>query len=162
MSTTTLTPGTTSARDLLTPETFQSVAATVAGANPEIGPVMAERLVEEAIKFVAAAATRSEGGLRPSRVVDEGWHALILHTGVYARLCAQLGRFVHHLPETPATKRHDEARVDRTLAAIRAAGYEPDEYLWTLTAQEAVLVSADCMHSECTEGGSGCVAPSAS
>ncbi|MCB5167980.1 hypothetical protein LG634_24525 [Streptomyces bambusae] len=161
MTTTTLAPATRDARSLLTPAAFQGVTATVSIANPDVGLVMAERIVEEALKFVAAAARGWDGPLRPSRVVDEGWHALILHTVVYERLCANLGQFVHHVPEPPATKVHNEDTVDRVLAAIRAAGFEPDTYLWTRDAQQAVLVSADCMHSECNDdnGGGACTAP---
>ncbi|MCB5167685.1 hypothetical protein LG634_22995 [Streptomyces bambusae] len=157
--TTAATPATKDARKLLSTDAFESVTVTVARANPDMLWGTAVRIAEEALKFVAAAATQSNGGLRPSRLVDEGWHALILHTSVYAQLCARLGRFVHHLPETPATKRHDPMKVDCTLAAIRAAGYEPNAYLWTLEAQKDIVVSADCMHTECTEGGSNCAAP---
>ncbi|MFI6050124.1 hypothetical protein ACIBCO_08550 [Streptomyces violascens] len=110
--------------------------------------------------MAAAATNRTPGlALRPSRVVDEGWHALLWDTKTYERLCAFLGRFVHHVPESPATKKHDTATVARTLEAIRAAGYQPDTCLWSLEAQGSVLVSADCMHSECTDGGSNCSGP---
>ncbi|AWZ04545.1 MULTISPECIES: hypothetical protein [unclassified Streptomyces] len=146
---------------LLTATAFATAVRTVEKANPELTDGMADRIVSEAVKFVAAAALNSTPGLalRPSQVVDEGWHALITDTKSYAELCQLLGRFVHHVPETPATKKHDTATVDRTLKAIREAGHEPDEYLWSLEAQSSVLVSADCMHSECTDGGSGCAAP---
>ncbi|MEU6760214.1 hypothetical protein [Streptomyces sp. NPDC046685] len=146
---------------LLPGPAFATAVRTVEKANPQLADGMAERIVSEAVKFVAAAALNNTPGLalRPSRVVDEGWHALITDTKTYAELCRRLGRFVHHVPEAPATKRHDTATVKRTLRAIREAGHEPDEYLWSLEAQSSVLVSADCMHSECTEGGSGCAAP---
>ncbi|MFB0633502.1 hypothetical protein ACEPPI_40295, partial [Streptomyces sp. AB3(2024)] len=82
-----------------------------------------------------------------------------------AQLKRVLGRTCHdsilsndRVPTKPGTV-HDTATVDRTLKAIREAGHEPDEYLWSLEAQSAVLVSADCMHSECTDGGSACAAP---
>lgn len=36
----------------------------------------------------------------PTKLVDEGWHAFILHTKDYADYCTQyLGRFIHHVPE---------------------------------------------------------------
>ncbi|WP_327305326.1 hypothetical protein OG730_18865 [Streptomyces sp. NBC_01298] len=140
---------------------FAIAVRTVERANPHLPEGMAERIVREAVKFVTAAARNRTPGLalRPSRLVDEGWHALLTDTRTYGNLCRLLGRFVHHVPETPATKKHDTATVARTLKAIREAGDEPDEYLWTVEAQSALLVSADCMHSECTDGGSNCAAP---
>ncbi|MGW2583106.1 glycine-rich domain-containing protein [Streptomyces virginiae] len=163
MSQTTTPEAGLSASGLLTATAFATAVRTVEKANPELADGMADRIVSEAVKFVAAAALNRTPGLalRPSRVVDEGWHALITDTKAYAELCRLLGRFVHHVPETPATKKHDTATVARTLKAIREAGYEPDEYLWSPEGQSAVLVSADCMHSECTDGGSACAAPQA-
>jgi len=61
----------------------------------------AGRIVNEALAFVATAARHPHTYISPSRVVDEGWHALILHTAVYAGLCEQLGTFVHHYLSGP-------------------------------------------------------------
>ncbi|RCG19801.1 hypothetical protein DTL70_24140 [Streptomyces diacarni] len=68
--------------------------------------VVAERIVAEALAFVAACTQPTSRGLRPSRTVDEGWHALILHTRGYEGLCGRLGRFIHHVPEPPRPGRH--------------------------------------------------------
>ncbi|MFD7166270.1 glycine-rich domain-containing protein [Streptomyces violascens] len=152
-----------SARQLIGDESFEGAVRLVQRANADISEALAEQIVDEALKFVAAAAGNRTPGLalRPSRIVDEGWHALIQDTRAYQRLTDELGRFVHHVPETPATKQHDEATVIRTLSAIERAGYVPDLHLWAKETQGEVLVSADCMHSECTDGGSGCSAPQA-
>ncbi|MFI6687307.1 hypothetical protein [Streptomyces sp. NPDC050485] len=150
-----------SARHLISDESFEGAVRLVQRANADISQALAERIVDEALKFVAAAAGNKTPGLalRPSRIVDEGWHALIQDTRTYKRLTDELGAFVHHVPETPATKRHDEATVLRTLSAIGRAGYIPDLHLWSKETQGEVLVSADCMHSECTDGGSNCSGP---
>ncbi|MGW2861397.1 hypothetical protein [Streptomyces sp. NPDC001205] len=152
-----------SARQLIADESFERAVRLVQRANADISEALAKRIVDEALKFVAAAAGNRTPGLalRPSRIVDEGWHALIQDTRTYERLTDELGAFVHHVPETPTTKQHDDATAVRTLSAIERAGYIPDLYLWAKETQGEVLVSADCMHSECTEGGSGCSAPQA-
>jgi hypothetical protein len=85
-------------RDLLTADTFAGVAKTVLDNNPGMTAGLAERITAEAIKFVVAGAIHPGVPLAPSRVVDEGWHALILHTRPYARLCTDHGPFVHHSP----------------------------------------------------------------
>ena len=80
--------------DLLTPDAFGGVVATVMDNNPDMDEPTASRVVTEALKFVDAAAKFPTVRITPSQVVDEGWHALILHTHPYARLCDRLGRFV--------------------------------------------------------------------
>ncbi|MFF7610761.1 glycine-rich domain-containing protein [Streptomyces lavendulae] len=126
--------------------------------NEGVEEALAARIVDEALKFVATAATATGRHLRPSKLVDMGWHALILHTEMYRGVCAAAGRFVDHRPEGPETLRRDADTLDRTMDAIREAGYEPDTYLWGPLA-DTEIQAGDCMHTECTEGGSGCAAP---
>ncbi|MFI9645983.1 hypothetical protein ACIHAA_06750 [Streptomyces sp. NPDC052040] len=61
--------------------------------------------------------------MAPSRIVDEGWHALILHTAMYAELCERLGSFVHHYPGYDPTH-YDPPVLDRTREKITALGWE--------------------------------------
>ncbi|AEW93899.1 MULTISPECIES: glycine-rich domain-containing protein [Streptomycetaceae] len=134
-------------RELLPATDRAGVIATVLRANPGMDHGTAERIVDEAIKFVVAATTSPGRGLRPSRIVDEGWHALILHTRVYAALCGRLGGFVHHVPEPPNAARHDPGALARTQDAIRAAGYQPDPALWLPPSDTSIPVAASCEHS---------------
>jgi hypothetical protein len=155
MSTTTLASATRDARSLLTEAEFDAVTRTVLLANPGMETTLARRIVLEALKFVATAATRDSAGpgLAPSRVADEGWHALILHTQTYARLCDRLGgRFVHHVPQAPDPSRAPGI-IDRTTAAIAAAGFTVDAELWKGAEDRTIAVAADCQHSEqsCTD-----------
>ncbi|MFF0216936.1 glycine-rich domain-containing protein [Streptomyces vinaceus] len=147
-----------SARHLLSDEGFARVAHLVMRDNEGVDRALAERIVDEALKFVVAAATTFGRRLRPSKTVDMGWHALILHTEMYRQLCASVDRFVDHRPEGPETLKRDADTLARTMEAIREAGYEPDAYLWGPLA-DAEIHAGDCMHSECTEGGSACAAP---
>ncbi|WP_435969292.1 glycine-rich domain-containing protein [Streptomyces sp. Qhu_M48] len=147
MSTTTI-PKIKNPRDLITPAAFEGVAATVVDNNAGMALTDAERIVEEALKFVATGA-RQPGGMRPSRTVDEGWHALILHTQVYARLCSDLGHFVHHVPERPDPTRHDPTALEGTQARIEQAGYAVDRTLWLGPSNGSVPVAASCEHTSC-------------
>ncbi|MEU3460128.1 hypothetical protein ABZ721_09230 [Streptomyces sp. NPDC006733] len=138
-------------RDLLTADQFASVTSTIKDGNPAMVKPMAERIAEEGLKFVAACAQFPGTALAPSRIVDEGWHALILHTDVYASLCARLGGFVHHYPGWNPTH-YDPPILDRTRALIGECGYTPDAELWGHPT-EGVLVSvaANCQHApDCT------------
>ncbi|MEU8589406.1 hypothetical protein AB0C59_20745 [Streptomyces sp. NPDC048664] len=133
---------------LITDREFLSVRSTVMDANPGMNEVMAGRIVEEGLKFVAACSRNPGVGLAPSRIVDEGWHALLLHTAVYAELCARLGdEFVHHYPGYDPTH-YDPPVLDRTREAITALGWAADEELWVAPADEALVsVAAKCQHA---------------
>lgn len=133
--------------DLLTPAELADVTATVLDNNPGMPEATAGRIVSDALAFVATAAANPGAPIAPSRIVDEGWHALVLHTALYARLCDRLGRFVHHYPERPDATRQGQDVIEQTVAAIRAAGYNPDPALWLLPADGQVPVAAKCGHA---------------
>ncbi|WP_411113426.1 glycine-rich domain-containing protein [Streptomyces sp. 029-5] len=145
-------------RALLTPAAFGGVVATVIDNNPDMKRATAERIVTEALKFVDAAAQFPTAKITPSNVVDEGWHALILHTNLYEKLCHRLGRFVHHWPERPDAERHDEHALTRTATVIEKAGHTVDSELWTGPARALVPVAANCSHTP-VPGGCGPINP---
>ncbi|MFD9333841.1 hypothetical protein ACFWBF_05410 [Streptomyces sp. NPDC060028] len=122
-STMTLAVKPSSVRSLLSDAQFNDVMHTVLDNNPGMEPGLAGNILVDALAFLAAAAVAPGAGLVPSRVVDEGWHALILHTGLYQSLCARLGGFIHHVPERPDPGQRWHGDIERTVAAIEAAGY---------------------------------------
>lgn len=148
-------PEVKSTRMLITPAAFAGVIATVQDNNEGMAADVAERIVDEALKFVVACAAFPGEHLRPSRVVDEGWHALILHTTVYAGLCRSLHRFVHHVPERPDLTRHDPGALKRTMDRIVDAGYEVDLRMWLAPDDRTIPVAAGCEHSEPPPAGCG-------
>ncbi|WP_026421423.1 hypothetical protein [Actinokineospora inagensis] len=116
-------------RDLVDPEMFQRVSARVAAADPQVAE-LAERIVDQALAFLAAAARQPGAGLVPSALVDLGWHQLILDTHLYTELCQRLGgQFLHHVPDdTPPAR---SGAVSRSIEAIAAAGYLIDKQVWS-------------------------------
>ncbi|MFD3754845.1 glycine-rich domain-containing protein [Streptomyces cyaneofuscatus] len=135
------------ARGLIADERFTSCRTTVMDANPDMSQDMAGRIVEEGLKFVAACSRNPGVGLAPSRIVDEGWHAL-LHTAMYAELCEELGgSFVHHFPGYDPTN-YDSDILERTRQAITGLGDVPDAELWGEPSDEALVsVAARCQHA---------------
>ncbi|MGC0331348.1 hypothetical protein RKD23_004338 [Streptomyces sp. SAI-170] len=136
-------------RLLLRDRQFWSVRGTVLDANPDMSEEMAGRIVDESLKFLAACARNPGAGLVPSRIVDEGWHALILHTALYADLCHYLGgRFVHHYPGyDPAG--YEPMILDRTREQILRLGWDADDELWVAPSDESLVsVAAKCQHSD--------------
>jgi hypothetical protein len=132
---------------LLPPEEREAVTATVLDNNPGMNGDTAGRIVDQALAFVATAARNPLAPIAPSRVVDEGWHALILHTSLYTRLCDRLGRFVDHYPERPDPSRHSDGVMARTTALIEAEGFTVDLELWTHPTDTSVPVAAMCQHA---------------
>lgn len=147
-----------SPRALLSDAQFNDVRATVLDNNPGMEPEMASRLVIEALKFVVAASLFPTVRIAPTREVDEGWHALILHTHLYATLCSRVGRTVHHYSERPDQSRHDPDVLTRTVALIEQAGYTPDAELWLGPERSLVSVAANCSHTP-VPGGCGPINP---
>ncbi|WNF00438.1 hypothetical protein PS467_36500 [Streptomyces luomodiensis] len=132
---------------LLVDDERTGVIKTVMDNNPGMAEAMAGRIVDEATKFVIAASCSQGQNLTPSRVVDEGWHALILHTHLYHRLCARRGGYVHHSPGYNP-RNYDESILEHTKTRIGELGFSVDADLWGPPGSDPVVVAAQCQHTE--------------
>jgi hypothetical protein len=136
-------------RNLISGRLFDRLAAriTVEHGFPRI---LAERIMEQALAFLAASATHSGASLVPCELVDIGWHTFILYTRDYAEFCQRMAsRFIHHVPhesDTPGDTIQQAAVRTRTLAAITSAGYVVDVELWASGA-------AKCDPDKCSASG---------
>ncbi|WAU85577.1 hypothetical protein O1Q96_41295 [Streptomyces sp. Qhu-G9] len=123
-------------------ELFESLARFVAvhdGQSPE----RAERIADQAVAFLVAAATATVP-MVPSDDVDLGLHALILHTKEYAELCTQhAGRFLHHNPK-PGGGARDPEKVAASARAMKAAGFVVFDDLWTVDGTNLAQCDSDC------------------
>ncbi|MFI1521042.1 glycine-rich domain-containing protein [Kitasatospora cineracea] len=134
--------------DLLSAAEFERVSDTVRGNNPGMEPMLSRRITAEALAYLTAVAADREAQIAPSPVVDEGWHALVLHTELYARLCDGLGGgFIHHYPQRTEENGYALGTVERTIAAMSALGYEADPELWAGPEDGGVQVAANVWHS---------------
>lgn len=107
----------------------------------------AQRQFEEVRKFLAVCATDREAAYAPSAILDEAWHAFVLHTGDYSGYCDRfLGGFVHHRP----SDRPEVAAYQRTLAVLRATFGDLDTMLWP-HAEAADCDSGSC-ENYCSDG----------
>jgi len=139
-------------RTLISQALFDRLTRRIAGEHPELSHGMPQRILDQALAFLATSATATQP-LGPSDLVDIGWHTFILHTIDYAAFCDQVaGRFIHHVPDdedvqgtTPPTI---PTTLTATVTAIRAAGFLIDADLWPR--------AADC-NSKCTQCHAGCV-----
>jgi hypothetical protein len=116
-------------RSLVTDELFDRLTAQVVKDGGH-DPAMAARVVDQSMAFVATCAVNRSAPLSPSKMVDPGWHAFILHTRDYRAFCRRIaGRFIDHVP-TGDVPGESGAELHRTVAAIRAARYIVDDELW--------------------------------
>ena len=146
---------TTAQPTLYDPETlvpaalFTKLAARVER-DAKVDREHAERIMRQALAFLVACARNPEVPLSPSKAVDHGWHAFILHTREYADFCGRIaGHFIHHAPEDPGGERVDAvARNERTVEVMRRSGLPVDEELWDVG---LAACSANC--EKCCSGG---------
>jgi hypothetical protein len=136
-----------SGRSLVSDDLFERLVRRITvgdGAEP-IERQLAVRIVDQAVAFLGACAEHEGEPLAPSALVDIGWHAFILHTREYTRFCYRVaGRYLHHAPKEPGIERTSNPHEvrNRTLGAMRSAGFVVDEPLWALPA-------------DCNSGGGG-------
>ncbi|NUK24082.1 hypothetical protein HRW08_15585 [Streptomyces lunaelactis] len=108
----------------------------------------AERVMDQALAFIDMAGHRTDVPLSPSRKVDPGWHAFILHSHEYADFChRRFGAFLHHNP-LKGQRLRDGAAIKRTVRAIEEMGYVVDHELWG--------AAAECNAPSCCGDGDGC------
>jgi hypothetical protein len=133
-------------RSLISAELFDRLVNRVV-TSARVDRRFAERIQDQALAFLAACAWHTDITLRPSELVDHGWHAFLLYTREFAQFCDQVaGRFIHHIPDdTPQPASTPSAGAARTIAAIHAAGYLVDPELWP--------ISATCNSDRCSGSG---------
>lgn len=140
-------PPVTAPRDLVSPDLFTRLALRVAeDENADSGTAAA--ITEQALGFLLACALNPDRRLGPSRQVDAGWHAFILHTHEYAEFCERIaGRFIHHAPAAPGDN-EGTGGPGAAVEAMREAGIPVDVALWTC--------GADCNNDKCHQCHAGC------
>ncbi|WP_205521628.1 hypothetical protein [Streptomyces sp. S1D4-23] len=142
--------GTTDPLTLVDPQVAARLTRRVMADHPEISEATAHRIVGQAAAFIAASGQQPGQSLVPSKLVDYGWHAFILHTVDYAAFCQRIvGGFVHHVPtdEDEPLPGGAAATRERTLTAIDTAGYAVDEELWPEASAECTQCHAGCTDS---------------
>ncbi|WP_131746480.1 hypothetical protein [Frankia sp. Cppng1_Ct_nod] len=148
---TTVVAETRTARSTVAPDLFDQLVERIT-ADRRVGKDHAEQVMDQALLFLHACAANPEAALVPSRAIDPGWHAFLLHTRAYAQFCrTYAGGFIHHQPEDPhggpIGLTEQAATHLRTLDAIERTGYVVVPELWTLD-------SAKC--SKCSASGKDC------
>jgi hypothetical protein len=125
--------GTRELESLISSALFDRLVARIvrdAGVDREL----AGRIIRQALAFLVACARNPGTPLAPSRRVDAGWHAFILHTREYADFCERVaGHFIHHAPddETEGDRAGAAARTGETVTVLRRTGLPVDEDLWS-------------------------------
>ena len=86
--------------------------------------------LEEVIKFLIVAASRSEQPATPSARVDLAWHEFILFTRTYQQFCDEnFGKLIHH---EPSDNHQENARqYAATLLSYQSLFGEPPQDFWS-------------------------------
>ncbi|MFE3945851.1 glycine-rich domain-containing protein [Streptomyces sp. NPDC059118] len=132
--------------------------------NPENTRELAEAKFGQAIAYLVTCGNNPDLLMGPSKQVDEAWHSFMLDSIPYHHFTDRhFGRYIHHVPELPGVaagvlpSADDEVKKDgrdgetggplvleRTINAIKAAGFEIDPDLWGMES------AADC--NQCHAG----------
>jgi hypothetical protein len=95
----------------------------------------AEDVFRETLKWLWLCAHSQDRSFQlpiidATRIIDEMWHAFILHTVDYSRFCHRyFGRYIHHAPSTHAEK---AVAVQKAVANPRAARRDRERELTRL------------------------------
>lgn len=137
----------TDARTLISAELRTVLVANMRDKFPQLTEERADRGVGQMLAFVAASA-RTTAPLSPSPLVDDFWHAFLLHTRAYQDFCGDTcSRFVHHQPGFLDRDEHGGGKAlrARTVDAISAAGYLVDLEFWP----ELEIANCSQCHANC-------------
>jgi hypothetical protein len=133
-------------RDLVSPVLFDKLTFRIM-TDHALERDTAERVVAQSLAFLVACALRPNDHLSPSKMVDVGWHAFILHTVDYAEFCDRVaGRFIHHHPTGPG-EADGEQQAATAITVMHAVGLYVDTTIWNTV--------ADCT-SDCHQCHAGC------
>ncbi|MFF2367217.1 glycine-rich domain-containing protein [Streptomyces sp. NPDC058122] len=139
----------TDARSLISTEMRETLVDNMRAKFPQLTEEKADRGVGQMLAFLAAC-DYADRPLSPSPLVDDFWHAFLLHTKAYVEFCEQrFGRFLHHQPGFLDKEEHGGGKALRALTvdSITLAGYEIDMEFWP------ELDIADCSqcHANCSD-----------
>ncbi|MGI5369713.1 glycine-rich domain-containing protein [Streptomyces iakyrus] len=140
---------TTDPRRLLGAEMRETLASNMLDKFPQLTPEKADRGVGQMLAFLAACAY-ADRPLSPSPLVDDFWHAFLLHTQAYREFCeTKFGRFLDHQPGFLDRAEHGGGKAlrARTVDAITLAGYEIDLEFWP----ELDLADCSQCHANCSD-----------
>jgi hypothetical protein len=135
-------------RSLVSDDLFSRLTARIVK-DQKLDRRLAERIMDQALAFLAACALNTDAPLSPGELVDIGWHTFILHTQDYAAFCDDVaGRFIHHVPTDDAdtTAEPPSDMRPRTVDAIQTAGYRVDPELWAPPGADCNGCHTGCHH----------------
>ncbi|MFJ4585340.1 glycine-rich domain-containing protein [Streptomyces echinatus] len=139
----------TDARTLISTELRETLVDNMRAKFQQLTEEKADRGVGQMLAFLAAC-DYSDKPLSPSPLVDDFWHAFLLHTKAYREFCEEkFGRFLDHQPGYLDPEEHGGGKAlrARTVDAITLAGYEIDMEFWP----ELDLAECSQCHANCSD-----------
>ncbi|MGI5143717.1 glycine-rich domain-containing protein [Streptomyces sp. CA-106110] len=137
------------ARTLISDDMRATLVSNMCDKFPQVTEEKADRGVGQMLAFLAAC-DYSDRPLSPSPLVDDFWHAFLLHTKAYREFCeTNFGRFVDHQPGYLDPEEHGGGKAlrARTVDSITLAGYEIDMEFWP----ELDLAHCSQCHANCSD-----------
>lgn len=116
--------------------------------NPDNTRELAEAKFGQAIAYLVTCGENPDLLMGPSKQVDEAWHSFMLDSIPYHHFTDRhFGRYIHHVPALGDGRDPQDGGplvLERTINAIKAAGFGIDPGLWGMGS------AADC--NQCHAG----------
>ncbi|WHT22610.1 hypothetical protein N8J89_16555 [Crossiella sp. CA-258035] len=109
---------------------------------------LSERILGQTIAFLITCCRNPGLSLRPSPMVDLGWHTFLHDTPAYWEF-SQLhnGEYIHHIPDLTENDPESPLALRATIQAMRDSGFIVDEELWAGQAADCNQCYAGCSNS---------------
>lgn len=117
-------------KSLINEETWQKLIGYIVQ-EKNIERSLAERILDQALGFLKLISLSPGCTFCPSKMVDIGWHAFLMHTRDYIAFCREInGQYIHHEPTPVEIVVVRTGGVTETVRAMKAKGIVVDEELW--------------------------------
>jgi hypothetical protein len=118
-------------KNLISEQTWEKLIGYIVKDN-DLDRSLAERILDQALGFLMVVSLNPGRTFCPSKMVDIGWHAFLMHTRDYIAFCNKVnGQYIHHEPTAVEIVVPQTGGVIETVRAMKANSIVVDEELWT-------------------------------
>jgi hypothetical protein len=118
-------------KSLISDQVWERLVSYIAKEKDMERPI-AERIMDQTLGFLKLIALSPGRTFCPSKMVDIGWHAFLMHTREYFEFCERVnGQYIHHDPTEVLVVVARTGGVTETVRAMKANSITVDEMLWT-------------------------------
>lgn len=141
-------------KSLIDEQTWEKLVSYIVKEKGMNRPLV-ERIMDQALGFLKLISLCPGRTFCPSKKVDIGWHAFLMHTRDYIAFCNRInGQYIHHEPTPVEIVVAQTGGVAETVRSMKANSIFVDDALWAGVGRDAVDGSCSA-NGTCGGGGTG-------